>query len=268
MMKRYGQKYGHAALSSEIKHHKKGIFRVRSKKARDIILNLRKDPRTASLFAAEYARSNKILLQKALKRFIQPSDLYIAHFLGPGSAIRLIQTVEKDPKKSAARLFPEAARANKRIFYKKDGKTPRTVAQVHKLLVSVFQKAVRKFTNLPSSFIASLPQVLPTGKPSITGASMKPLVAPLEKKSLYKKERPAPYTAINLDSYKVPKRKSQNQAQPRLPVVYKAHDSIIQNESSKKDFTESGFSFSTQEMLWPIGLQVKPVSSYTALFQE
>ena len=56
-------------------------------------------------------------------------ELYAAHFLGPQGSARLIEAVQTRPGASAASLFPEAASANRSIFYR-DGR-PATVAEVY-----------------------------------------------------------------------------------------------------------------------------------------
>ena len=45
-------------------------------------------------------------------------DLYAAHFLGPAGAADLMQAMDRNPGGSAAALFPEAASANRSIFYR------------------------------------------------------------------------------------------------------------------------------------------------------
>lgn len=66
---------------------------------------------------AEYLRSNGVPVSEA--------NLYLAHFMGRGGAVKLLQA---DPNADAASLFPDAAKANPSIFYNKDG--PRTVGEV------------------------------------------------------------------------------------------------------------------------------------------
>ncbi len=56
----------------------------------------------------------------------------MAHFLGSGGATRLISANEANPQATAARLFPDAADANRRIFF--DQGRPRTVAEVYQVL--------------------------------------------------------------------------------------------------------------------------------------
>jgi hypothetical protein len=56
-------------------------------------------------------------------------ELYAAHFLGPQGSARLIEAVQNQPGASAASLFPDAARANRSIFYR-EGRSA-TVGEVY-----------------------------------------------------------------------------------------------------------------------------------------
>jgi hypothetical protein len=56
-------------------------------------------------------------------------ELYAAHFLGPQGSAKLIEAAQKSPAAAAAGMFPDAAAANRTIFYR-DGR-PATVAEVY-----------------------------------------------------------------------------------------------------------------------------------------
>ena len=97
---------------------------------RDSILALRKDPQVSALMAGEYAKSTQGILKNALGRDVCGGELYAAHFLGPDAACRLIRMAEKDPAASAAAQFPQAASANRSVFYRPDG-AARSVREVY-----------------------------------------------------------------------------------------------------------------------------------------
>ncbi len=84
------------------------------------------DPRANALMGAEFLKENSAALEKALNRKPTDTDLYLAHFMGAGGAIKLLKG---DPNAIAAQLNPEAAKANKSIFYA-DGRA-RTLAEVY-----------------------------------------------------------------------------------------------------------------------------------------
>lgn len=84
------------------------------------------DPRANALMGAEYIRENSEILKAKTGRAPSDTDIYLAHFLGPGGASKLLKA---DPNANAATLMPQAASANKSIFF--DNGRPRTVAQVY-----------------------------------------------------------------------------------------------------------------------------------------
>jgi hypothetical protein len=85
--------------------------------ARKAVMDLRLDPHAASLMAGELASDHAAYLRGRVGRQPTAGELYAAHFLGPQGSARLIEAVENTPDATAARLFPDAARANKAIFY-------------------------------------------------------------------------------------------------------------------------------------------------------
>jgi hypothetical protein len=54
----------------------------------------------------------------------------MAHFMGVGGAAKLIANAQDNPQASGARLFPNAAAANRPIFYDGDGRA-RSVSEVY-----------------------------------------------------------------------------------------------------------------------------------------
>jgi hypothetical protein len=104
--------------------------RVANAGTRAAILALRNDPAAASLMAAEHASDNKQALEATLGREATGTDLYMAHFLGLGGAKKFLTKMAADPQASGAALFPQAAGANRNVFYTKAGQ-PRSLAQIH-----------------------------------------------------------------------------------------------------------------------------------------
>lgn len=127
-VKRHGAKHGYGQYADLIYQGGDGRWQVRGS-ARNVVLDLRFDPQAASTMAGELAASNAAYLRGRTGREPGAGDLYAAHFLGPAGAAKLIETVQSRPHLSAAALFPEAASANRSIFYR-DGR-PATVAEVH-----------------------------------------------------------------------------------------------------------------------------------------
>jgi hypothetical protein len=61
------------------------------------------------------------------------AELYLAHFLGSGGAREFLGALNANPGQSAAAVLPQAAAANRTIFYDGAG-APRSVAGVMELL--------------------------------------------------------------------------------------------------------------------------------------
>lgn len=129
VFKANGAKYGQGDLAKKIKRGEDGTLEVADDQSRRTILGLRQDPEMSALMAAEYAVANEKRLESRLGRDVGPSDLYLAHFLGPNGAARFIDASEKSPDKVAAKLMPAAARHNHSVFF--EGSRPRTVAAVY-----------------------------------------------------------------------------------------------------------------------------------------
>lgn len=128
-LKQHGSKYGYARYAELISKGADGRYRVEGGEARKAVMDLRLDPHAASLMAGELASDHAAYLKGRTGRTPTSGELYAAHFLGPQGSARLIEAVENRPGAIAANLFPDAARANKSIFYR-DGQ-PVSVAQVY-----------------------------------------------------------------------------------------------------------------------------------------
>jgi hypothetical protein len=129
---RHGAEHGYGRYASMIERTADGGYRVRDGARREV-LDLRFDPQAASLMAAELASDSAAYLRGRIGRNPSGGELYAAHFLGPAGAARLIQAVESNPGQSGAALFPQAAGANRSIFYR-DGR-PATVQEVYANLI-------------------------------------------------------------------------------------------------------------------------------------
>jgi hypothetical protein len=127
-VKAHGAKHGYGQYADLIHRGSDGRWRVDGS-ARNVVLDLRFDPQAASTMAAELTASNAAYLRGRTGREPGAGDLYAAHFLGPAGAAQLMEALERRPGMSAVSIFPEAASANRSIFFR-DGR-PATVAEVH-----------------------------------------------------------------------------------------------------------------------------------------
>jgi hypothetical protein len=130
-VRQHGAKHGLADVAAQIEDDFAGNPRVRDPAVRRSILDLRYDPKTASTMAAEFAKSNHAQLENALGSGVSSTDLYLAHFLGAGGATRFLASHRIDPQRIAATQFPEAAAANRGVFYDPQSGRARTLGQVY-----------------------------------------------------------------------------------------------------------------------------------------
>lgn len=105
------------------------------------VMALRYDPDASALMAAELADDNRTALAGALGREPDPTELYLAHFLGQQGATQFLSALAVDPAQSAATLLPAAAGANRAIFFAANG-APRSVGQVMDLVRTRFGAAM------------------------------------------------------------------------------------------------------------------------------
>jgi hypothetical protein len=101
------------------------------------LLELRKNPRLASMMAAETVLEHQQQLLDSLGREPTETDLYLAHFLGIDNAITFLQSLQKNPHRHAVELFPLAASSNYDIFHPSSCE-PRTVDEVYALFDQKF----------------------------------------------------------------------------------------------------------------------------------
>jgi hypothetical protein len=91
------------------------------------------DPKKAAEVAEYFSKKQKAQIEKSTGREAGMTDMYMAHFLGAGGASKFLKAKDKDPTQSAAALDPAAAKANKNIYYNKEGKE-RSVQEVYDLM--------------------------------------------------------------------------------------------------------------------------------------
>lgn len=143
MIKSAGAALGIAELADKIEQKPDGRYEVADRAARREILALRNDPEMAAVVAGAYARDAGKALASQLGRSPSNGELYLAHFLGQGGASRLIEAADKTPQAGAADLFPQAAAANRSIFYDRGGKALSVQAVYQRLIADHDRGPVR-----------------------------------------------------------------------------------------------------------------------------
>jgi hypothetical protein len=140
MLKDAGPGLGYGRYADAITKTPSGHYEVADPAMRQEIMALRKDPTANAAMAGAFTQQNAGKLASQLGRNPSDGELYIAHFLGPSGAAKLINATASSPQASAAASFPDAAAANPSIFYDKQG-AARSVSDVYGLLVHRYDTA-------------------------------------------------------------------------------------------------------------------------------
>jgi hypothetical protein len=133
LVKSDGAKLGLGNYADAVATRADGTHVVADPRLRQAILDLRQDPQVASVMAGALTQKNRDALSAALGREPSAGDLYLAHFLGARGAADLIRTAQQNPGRPAAQDFPDAAAANRTIFFDRDGRA-RGAGEVYALL--------------------------------------------------------------------------------------------------------------------------------------
>jgi Transglycosylase SLT domain len=177
-MKQAGAALGLSQYANAIVQAPDGSYAVPDTNARAAIMKLRSDPKVSATLAGVFTRSNAAKLAGSIGRTPSEGELYIAHFLGPDGAAKLITTAASSPNTNAAALFPAAAAANRSIFYDRAGH-PLGAAAVYGKLTGRYEMArTLAFTpgapNAPSApSVADAPSL-----PSATSVAEAPVPQP------------------------------------------------------------------------------------------
>ena len=161
-----------AWAADSIGQNASGRYTVGDSATRSAILALRNDPTAASMMAAEHASDNKDVLEGALGRSANGTDLYMAHFLGIGGAKKFLSAMQASPGQTAASLFPQAAGANRSIFYAANGQ-PRTLSAIYQRFADKLGAAGDSVTETRNANLAFAAQSLAMGDDStvVTGGN-------------------------------------------------------------------------------------------------
>jgi hypothetical protein len=148
ILKQHGAKYGYSQYADMIQRGSDGRYYVAGgAEARASVMDLRLDPRASAYMAGELAAGSAAYLRGRIGREPSSGELYAAHMLGPAGSAKLIEAMRGSPGGSAVALFPEAAAANKSIFYR-NGQAA-TVAQVYANLTATPSGAAPIITTTP-----------------------------------------------------------------------------------------------------------------------
>jgi hypothetical protein len=146
-LKQAGPAFGYGDYANAISRDSSGHYSVSDPEMRSAIMRLRNDPNANAVMAGALTQNNAAVLSRRIGRQPTDSELYIAHFLGVGGAGRLIQLTASNGQATAADVFPQAAHANRPIFYDRQGNA--------RSISGVYSEIVRRF-NVASAGSASM----------------------------------------------------------------------------------------------------------------
>src|ERR1700722_2033880 len=171
--KEAGAQVGYGGYGDKNTKSSHGTYSVADSNARQTIMKLRDDPSVASAMAGALTQTNSFQLTGMIGRRPSDSELYMAHFMGVGGAAKLIGNAEDNGQASAARLFPNAAAANRSIFYDRATGRARSVSEVYSVLQQRYDSAAT--SSATQSAMASVGGDVV--KPSMAVASAAPSVS-------------------------------------------------------------------------------------------
>jgi hypothetical protein len=127
-----------------------GEPKVLDEAMRERILGLRRDPYFAAVMAAELLKKDRISIAQRIGRDLRQSEFYLVHFFGVEAAGKFMKLLDGKPKQSAPRVFPHAAKANKPLFFARQGKKLKhlTVAEVYQRIDRMIDSRIGRYRDV------------------------------------------------------------------------------------------------------------------------
>jgi Transglycosylase SLT domain len=180
-VKEAGGQFGYSQYADAITKTSSGDYTVSDPSMYRSIMKLRDDPAASSAMAGALTQSNSFQLTGKIGRRPTDGELYMAHFLGVGGAATLINSAVDNPQASAAKMFPNAAAANRSIFYDRQGNA-RSVSDVYAVVNARYsgaadstatQTALAMYGASPTTQVASAAPTTTSGQaaPALDNAS-------------------------------------------------------------------------------------------------
>jgi hypothetical protein len=103
--------------------------------------------------AAEMLKRDRARIEPKVGRNLDATDSYLAHFLGADSAGRFMALLGDKPEQSAQKALPKAARANRSLFFAREGKKVRqlTVAEVYERIDRMMDHRVERYEGVAAA---------------------------------------------------------------------------------------------------------------------
>lgn len=184
MVKSHGADYGLEQYSDAIVKGADGRWTVKDKALKKEILDLRRDPRLSALMAAEYAKDNEQVLEAKLGRQVSTQDLYLAHFLGAGGALKVLKGRHQPDSDQQPALLASAALANPDVFMDPASGEQRSLDSVYAAVEKRYRNALNAANRVASQMhpridLAALrpaerPAEADSDTPTVTEAALQP----------------------------------------------------------------------------------------------
>jgi hypothetical protein len=185
-LKQAGAAHGYGTYADAISQTADGRYEVADPIQRAAIMRLRSDPVASAVMAGAFTQTNAAQLASAVGREPTEGELYIAHFLGPDGAAKLINVAATQPRANAADMFPQAAAANRSIFYDSAGHG-RSASEVYSRLTGRYEvaRAVAFAPGLRGTIKTAVAQLSPPDTAGVTQAyakanDVRPPVSPVQ----------------------------------------------------------------------------------------
>jgi hypothetical protein len=97
--------------------------------------------------AAELLKKDRASIEQRIGRELRQTEFYLAHFFGVDAAGRFMKLLDDKPKQSAPRVFPQAAKANKPLFFARKGKKTKdlSVAEVYAKIDRMIDRRIGRY---------------------------------------------------------------------------------------------------------------------------
>jgi hypothetical protein len=168
MVKRHGAEHGLDQYADAIVKGPDGRLTIKDKDFRKEVLDLRSDPRLSAVMAGEYAKDNEKVLEAKLGRQVSTHDLYLAHFLGAGGAIKVLKNLTQPAGDAHPPELAGAAQANPEVFNNAEGEA-NSLATIYRGVEKRFRRAMADAATMANSL-----------RPRVDLAALKPDARPAE----------------------------------------------------------------------------------------
>lgn len=168
MVKQHGAEHGLGQYADAIVKGPDGRLTIRDKDLKKEVLDLRSDPRLSAVMAGEYAKDNEKVLEARLGRQVSTHDLYLAHFLGAGGAIKVLKNLSQPAGEAHPPELAGAAQANPEVFNNADGEA-RSLDTIYRGVEKRFRRAMADAAIMAGRL-----------RPEIDLAALKPVARPID----------------------------------------------------------------------------------------